>query len=219
MTDAELRALCEAATPGPWKTDGYQVDGPTHMIAALHWEGSEHDAALIVAARTELPRLLDRVRELEAGLRDAAATIQRGVTDLEKAYHERGVAVQRAEAAESERDGLREMAESRRASLDDALETIAKLRAQVDELASCAREQSEIAHEWQRRAEASESQMAKREDDETTRAVCCAENEDRANTAEAKLAKAVEALTRICQTSSSAALVARDALAAIKGTS
>lgn len=65
MTDAELRALCEAATPGPWGV-AYTSAGEAKIvvgdkgIALLRhaWESSP-DAAFIAAARTEVPRLLD----------------------------------------------------------------------------------------------------------------------------------------------------------------
>lgn len=49
---AELRALCEAATPGPW-------------IAADECILIAEDATFIAAARTALPELLDYIAELE----------------------------------------------------------------------------------------------------------------------------------------------------------
>ena len=72
----ELEALCDAATPGPWfewfalneregdisttedgKDDGYAVVVGT-------WFQGDQDRAFIAAARTALPELIARVREL-----------------------------------------------------------------------------------------------------------------------------------------------------------
>lgn len=76
-----LRALCEAATPGPWKpnvwieTDGdeWRATGPGHDEHA-HDYGSEpggpdekaaqRDAAFITASRTALPALIEEVERL-----------------------------------------------------------------------------------------------------------------------------------------------------------
>jgi hypothetical protein len=76
MTDAitKLRALHEAATPGPWRqddggADDWIVAGPCgEFIADIGWLGAvnsdaparpDEDSALIAAARNALPALLD----------------------------------------------------------------------------------------------------------------------------------------------------------------
>jgi hypothetical protein len=67
---AELRALCEAATPGPWRADPEPVDAPGWVSAGDRHEpvaevyGGTHNAALIAAARNALPDLLDEVERL-----------------------------------------------------------------------------------------------------------------------------------------------------------
>lgn len=67
-----LKAVVEAATPGPWHDDGYRVYGPTvhddPRSGTLLWEykhlpyddfhGAHDNGIFAVAARTELPRLL-----------------------------------------------------------------------------------------------------------------------------------------------------------------
>lgn len=88
MTDErmrQLRALVEAATPGPWmpavwiETDGYEwrATGPGHEEHS-HEHGSEpgcpdeqaaqHDAAFIAESRTAVVELLDEVDTLRAAL-------------------------------------------------------------------------------------------------------------------------------------------------------
>lgn len=82
---AELRALCKAATPGPWSVerrdedDGdidYELYGSPYVwlfrIYGDERDGqNKHDAELISAARTALPELLDEVDELQGSLEDA----------------------------------------------------------------------------------------------------------------------------------------------------
>jgi len=89
----ELRALAEAATPGPWfvQADRHRVcgiigpkmaaydDEPEQewrevQIAETdggHYPPRWNDAAFVTAARSAVPALLDRVAALEAGLREA----------------------------------------------------------------------------------------------------------------------------------------------------
>jgi hypothetical protein len=64
-----LRALCEAATPGPWTHDydgeqGYAVRGPSDGQTVCI--GYEEDAAFIAAARTALPEVIDELERLRA---------------------------------------------------------------------------------------------------------------------------------------------------------
>lgn len=75
---AELRALCEAATPGPWETVGTEIDAPTEEVvtadcAPCGWSGcsgarvevSGANADFIVQARTALPEALDEIERLQ----------------------------------------------------------------------------------------------------------------------------------------------------------
>lgn len=57
---AELKRLCEAATPGPWEANMDQVwcDG---WLADVH---RDENAAFIAAARTALPGLIAEVERL-----------------------------------------------------------------------------------------------------------------------------------------------------------
>lgn len=80
MTDYKaLRALCEAATPGPWSVDHYEETDdwclradnatiPGNSIADAGGFSYKPDAAFIAAARTAIPELLDEVERLRAAL-------------------------------------------------------------------------------------------------------------------------------------------------------
>ena len=77
-----IGARADAATPGPWRALGTGVRGGDHWyvvdstesIASIHAnDGSdedqrERDAEFIAHARTDIPALIARVRELEAEL-------------------------------------------------------------------------------------------------------------------------------------------------------
>lgn len=70
-TDDEIRALCEAATPGPWVQNGRNgVHTPRGSCVALSHgaDGAspEHDAEFIAAARSLVPSLLARVEAAQA---------------------------------------------------------------------------------------------------------------------------------------------------------
>ena len=88
----ELRALADAATPGPWfvQADGsvLGIFGPKmaayndepeqewREVQIVETDGGHYpprwnDAAFMAAARSAVPALLDRVEELEAELREA----------------------------------------------------------------------------------------------------------------------------------------------------
>ena len=92
----ELQALVDAATPGPWRlkercdsagpdeacgVESEQLDTrkrpyPIRIFKSDAYDECGHvvrlaDAAFIAAARSAVPALLDRVEELEAGLREA----------------------------------------------------------------------------------------------------------------------------------------------------
>lgn len=90
---AELRRLCDRATPPPWVSDGYRLRAPNHpnpgcggvLVEWKYLDGTPFDGEFMAAARTavpellaELDRLAARVRELEGGggQRFVAATEQ-----------------------------------------------------------------------------------------------------------------------------------------------
>jgi hypothetical protein len=76
---ALLRALCDAATPGPWKSGrGYEQSDPGAYVSAAggpiiacdEVAPSPADAALIAEARTALPAALDEIERLRRALGD-----------------------------------------------------------------------------------------------------------------------------------------------------
>jgi hypothetical protein len=79
---ARLRALCEAATPGPWsKGDGknnarwvvmghYVPICSTELSHAPIGQGQESNVEFIAASRTALPQLLDEVERLRGLLEE-----------------------------------------------------------------------------------------------------------------------------------------------------
>lgn len=97
-----LRALCDGATAGPWRTSTYGgekplvvVDDALELIAvtggpSIYSSGEcEANAAFIAAARTVMPALLDaleaaesRVREMEGLLREWSLEIERASDNL-----------------------------------------------------------------------------------------------------------------------------------------
>ncbi|WP_028559828.1 hypothetical protein [Paenibacillus pinihumi] len=67
------RAICEAATEGPWTADGSYVEIPDDFyvgergpLAYGGVEGGDENATFIAEARTGWPAALDRIAELEA---------------------------------------------------------------------------------------------------------------------------------------------------------
>jgi hypothetical protein len=78
---AEIRALCDGATPGPWAWSGNDIDGGEHGLesviemevscgvyclgGSVSMRASGADRAFIAAARTALPRLLDALEAAE----------------------------------------------------------------------------------------------------------------------------------------------------------
>lgn len=79
MTSDELTAIearANAATPGLWKVDGYQVwhvgaryqnESDPHMLLMMdgcHCERCESDRAFVAAARSDVPALVAEVRRL-----------------------------------------------------------------------------------------------------------------------------------------------------------
>ena len=85
---AELLALCEKATPGPWTRAHAQVEEPRGAVASMEWgdglmeKEAVSNAALIAAARTALPAALNEIERLRAYLR--AISKQRLSTEISK---------------------------------------------------------------------------------------------------------------------------------------
>jgi hypothetical protein len=75
-----IEARTNAATPGPWCTDAWEIyQGTEYQPGLSAWIGEtcrgtstpeqdRADAAFIAAARTDIPALLDQVRRLTAAL-------------------------------------------------------------------------------------------------------------------------------------------------------
>jgi hypothetical protein len=80
LDDIETRA--NAATPGPWCTDSWEIYQGTEYVAGAEWIGetcragemddSRADAEFVAHARTDVPALLAEVRRLGAALAEAA---------------------------------------------------------------------------------------------------------------------------------------------------
>lgn len=101
---AALRKLCEKATPPPWKAirgkpesgEGYICDLLNGTVVIVEdvdtLSDDESDAALIAAARTALPKLLDRVEKLERVATEARYYLLHGgsLADLEMALRDAG---------------------------------------------------------------------------------------------------------------------------------
>ena len=63
-----MRAIVEAATPGPWSRDGY---GGVIIGRAADFD-NEADAAFIASARADWPRCLDEIERLRTALFELA---------------------------------------------------------------------------------------------------------------------------------------------------
>jgi hypothetical protein len=83
----ELRALCDAATPGPWRRDGrtvwsgdWRTDGKQSIVCTYWHEsmqpmdvppsGTEATLDMIAASRSVLPEALDEIERLRQRLAD-----------------------------------------------------------------------------------------------------------------------------------------------------
>lgn len=106
---AEIRARAEAATPGPWCTDDWEIyTGTEYLPWSSLWigetcraddcHGSRDDAAFIAAARTDVPALLAEVERLRAAL--GTATDEVAERDAEIGRWSARVAELEAQAAE-----------------------------------------------------------------------------------------------------------------------
>lgn len=106
---SEIRARCEAATPGPWeaKTNRHpQCNGePWGWISGatgrITWSGNlgKTNAAFIAHAREDIPYLLAEVERLQGKLQDQEYQIL-----LDAMEQSRDEAIARAEKAEVEQD-------------------------------------------------------------------------------------------------------------------
>lgn len=95
---AEVRARAEAATEGPWCTDGWEIyTGTEYLPWASTWigetcrasdtEGACADAAFIAAARSDVPVLLaevDRLRAERHSTNEELSSAVERVAELEK---------------------------------------------------------------------------------------------------------------------------------------
>ena len=62
---SEMRARCDAATPGPWKA-GFCGDITSNGADIGETYEENGDPAFIAAARSDMPRLIDEVEGLQA---------------------------------------------------------------------------------------------------------------------------------------------------------
>lgn len=68
-TRDQLRALANAATPGPWEVKGDELDGTGVAHCCMPPDPEDRaDMEFIAAARTALPQLLDQLDQAEAEL-------------------------------------------------------------------------------------------------------------------------------------------------------
>lgn len=113
---AELRRLCEAATPGGWQEGRAGICDVVHFdgddVRGVAWVNGEANRAFVIAARTALPAALDEVERLTRE-RDAYRT------DAENLHREGGPArrelrLLKAEHAKATSDRDRLAAEAQR---------------------------------------------------------------------------------------------------------
>src|SRR5262245_45697328 len=138
ITDDELaqaRALCDAATPGPWRPCGANND---RCVCGLVW-ANEHvplqgedeqpnptpdDVAFIAASRSLLPRLLDEVMRLRKLVVELGTSLTPGAAEALQA------AVQQILDSKcmAERAALRAEVEEMRGALNSAMHCCSKTR-------------------------------------------------------------------------------------------
>ena len=108
MNIDEIEARANAATPGPWAVLQFDEDMPATQVKAVSGYGAscdwEHDATFIAAARTDVPALIARVRELEAERDEARAEVERLRELLDENAYERGLLARRLTEAQTRRD-------------------------------------------------------------------------------------------------------------------
>jgi hypothetical protein len=138
---AELWALCDAATPGPWTFECLDAGSDEDDASGGCWQvpeplvtaSSEGDylngrnAWFIAAARTALPEALDEIERLRADLRDA-------VSAREVEHEVMLVQAGRLQNLRADLDAMRtELIEAKR-DRNAALDTARELEDEVDEL-------------------------------------------------------------------------------------
>jgi hypothetical protein len=84
LTDIETRA--NAATPGPWCTDSWEIYQGTEYVAGAEWIGEtcragemddgRADAEFVAAARTDVPALLAYIRHQETVIVELRAALE-----------------------------------------------------------------------------------------------------------------------------------------------
>ncbi|MDR3502908.1 MAG: hypothetical protein P4L79_10020 [Legionella sp.] len=160
---AELRALCDAATPGPWEVQPIEEDGFEKgsafiiaanlggLVGAAHawpteidsgdWSRVKANATLIAAARTAIPALLDEreelLKELDEAREDAqlyAGAIAHRNRELTKAWADRDNSNNLLDECRRERNFLQKMGATRADKLDAALLREKMLREALSEL-------------------------------------------------------------------------------------
>jgi hypothetical protein len=101
--EAEIAARVEAATPGPWCTDSWEIYQGAEYVAGAEWIGetcragemddSRADAEFVAHARTDVPALLAELAAVRAERDQARAeAIEcKSSVDLLNALHAAGV--------------------------------------------------------------------------------------------------------------------------------
>lgn len=82
-----IRKRCDAATPGPWvvATNGPRDVVITQPIHEMFRVAFREDAEFIAHARTDIPALLARVRELEAAMQRVRNAVAGDPTSVARA--------------------------------------------------------------------------------------------------------------------------------------
>jgi len=81
---AELEALAEKATPGPWEIDDwFGITNPDGDDVGC--VDSRESAELIAASRTAIPSLIAEVKRLRAVVADRAAVVNDAIADKRRA--------------------------------------------------------------------------------------------------------------------------------------
>lgn len=87
---AELRALCEKATPGPWYESMTYTPSvfPKDSTTAVAFDLLKTDMNFIAAARTAVPELLDEIERVQKQ-RDTIVEVHNAYVEQGRGYAER----------------------------------------------------------------------------------------------------------------------------------